>query len=542
MLRTTKSIGECIFVDMRDSTFLLKLAQNEFYTNDCAHILEEQMDLTNHLLTDAQMRQFISDGYLILQADFPKEFHLQMQGKIEEFMNKEGNPGNNFLPRLPETQEVFDHPTIRGALTSVLGQNYIMHPHRHCHYSEPGRTVQRWHKDSYWGYQKIRNHHQWWAMIFYYPQDTVMDMGPSGILPGTQFYAKRADESLEREVHMEGDAGTFALIHYDLWHRGTDNVSQRNRSMMKFQFVRMDAPTEPTWNHQESEWTSPNGSGPPNRHESAWNHTWNWFKGNGGEEVSAANGAVSQAELSLLMNGLESADPTERLESADSIGLLGSGAADAIPALIDLLADNEEPVAVNASYALAAMGNTALPALSDALHSNNLALNRNAGYALSTFGDSAVPDLLAALESDNEQTRGFAAFALGEIGSAAALDKLTDMTTTEPSEWVRRSVVEALGTLEETNDAAVDALSQAVVNDSDEQVRFTTGLSFSRLGPAADGAVPALTQALKDENRYVRANAVDALRRIGTAEATNAAMDYLMASRWCSTTTPESTF
>ena len=499
------------------------------------------MDQNKHLLTDNQMRQFISDGYLVLKADFPKEFHEQMQSKIGEFMDKEGNPGNNFLPRLPETQEVFDHPTIRGALSSVLGENYIMHPHRHCHYSKPGRTVQRWHKDSYWGFQKIRNHHQWWAMIFYYPQDTDMEMGPSGILPGTQYYAKRADESLEREVHMEGDAGTFALIHYDLWHRGTDNVSQRNRSMMKFQFVRMDAPTGPSWNHQDPDWISPNGDGPPNQHESAWNHTWNWFKGEG-SNTPAPNNDVSGAEMSLLINSLESTDPTERLEAADSLGMMGDAAADAIPALIDLMADTVEPVAVNASYALAAMNGAAMPALADALHSNNLALNRNAGYALSTFGDSAVPDLLAALESDNEQTRGYAAFALGEIGSEAAIEKFSEMSTNDPSEWVRRSVVESLGTLDSTTDAAVDALANVVVNDSDGQVRFTTGLSLARLGPAADAAVPALSQALKDDDRYVRANAVEALRQIGTPEALNIAMDHLIASRWCPITTPENLF
>lgn len=499
------------------------------------------MDLKSHLLTDEQMRQFISHGYLILNADFPKEFHEQMQAKIGEFMDKEGNPGNNFLPRLPETQEVFKHPTIRGALTSVLGENYIMHPHRHCHYSKPGRTVQRWHKDSYWGFQKIRNHHQWWAMIFYYPQDTVMNMGPSGILPGTQFYAKRAAENLEQEVHMTGEAGTFGLIHYDLWHRGTDNISDRNRSMMKFQFVRMDAPTAPSWNHQNAEWISPNGDGPPNQHESAWQHTWNWFKGEGSTPLEA-DGSISNAQMSLYMTNLESEDPAERLQAADSLGLMGEAGADAIPALIERLADNEEPVAVNASYALAAMNGAAMPALVEALHSNNLALNRNAGYALSTFGDSAVPDLIAALESDNEQTRGYAAFALGEIGSEAAIDKLAEMTVNDPSEWVRRSVVESLGTLEGTTEDAVGALSKAVQYDDDEQVRFTTALSLARLGSTAEASVPALQEALKDENRYVRANAVEALRHIGTPESTNIAMDYLMATRWCATTTPDNTF
>ena len=54
--------------------------------------------------------------------------------------------------------------------------------------------------------------------------------------------------------------------------------------------------------------------------------------------------------------------------------------------------------------------------------------------------------------------------------------------------------------------------------------------------------MPALTRSLRDENRYVRANAVDALRRIGTTEALTAALDHLSAHRWCPTTTPDDTF
>ena len=53
------------------------------------------MSVSNHLLTDDQMRQFISHGYLILQTDFPKEFHERLNAKLKEVMEKEGNPGNN---------------------------------------------------------------------------------------------------------------------------------------------------------------------------------------------------------------------------------------------------------------------------------------------------------------------------------------------------------------------------------------------------------------------------------------------------------------
>ena len=96
----------------------------------------------DHLLTNEQMRRFISRGYLLLQTDFPKEFHATLNAKLSEVMEKEGNPGNNILPRLSEVNEIFQHPVIRGALSSVLGPNYMVHPHRHCHFTYPGRKVQ----------------------------------------------------------------------------------------------------------------------------------------------------------------------------------------------------------------------------------------------------------------------------------------------------------------------------------------------------------------------------------------------------------------
>jgi len=289
-----------------------------------------------YLLTDDQMRRFISHG-------------------IEAVMEKEGNPGNNILPRVTETRQVFEHPVIQGALTSVLGPNHIMHPHRHCHYSTPGRKVQNWHKDSYWGYHKVRNHHPWWAMIFYYPQEVNQEMGPSAIMPGTQYYAKRAGDETEQEEFLLGEAGTFALIHYDLWHKGTGNISNRNRSMMKFQFIRMDAPTAPTWNKQQSDWKPMNGDGPPTSHEALWEHQWNWLSG---EEANDSD----QADINLS-------------------------------SLREALDDTYEPTSVDAAYRLSAAGTQAIPTLLDALQGDKKNASRNAGYGFSALGTAALSEL-----------------------------------------------------------------------------------------------------------------------------------------------------
>jgi hypothetical protein len=492
-----------------------------------------------YLLTDDQMRQFIARGYVVIKADFPREFHEAMRTKIEEVFAKEGNPGNNILPRVPQIQESFDHPAVRGALTSVLGPNYIMHPHRHCHYSEPGRKTQSWHKDSYWGYAKTRNHHQWWAMLFYYNQDVVEEMGPSAIMPGTQYYNSRPGDETEVEEHVLGEAGTMALIHYDLWHKGTANVSTRNRSMLKFQFVRMERPQAATWNNQCATWQALNGDAPPNRHEVIWQHQWRWLGG----KWSGVPASESGERVGALITALRSGDKQTRLFAADKLGLLGPTAADAIPTLATSLGDEYEPVALNAAYALAGMGAHAVNALVAALQDPDKERARNAAYALAALGPAATESLSELLNHSSDAVRGYAAFALGEIGAPASLaGPALAQLLNDPAEGVRRNMVEALGTLTGADATTIETLARTITADPDEQVRFTAGLSLARLGTQAADAVPALQQALHDQNRYVRANAVEALNRIGTGEAKDALIHYLMAARWCPSTTPESTF
>ena len=473
------------------------------------------MSVSNNLLTDGQMQQFISRGYLVLQTDFPKEFHEGLNAKLNEVMEKEGNPGNNILPRLSEVGEIVQNPVVRGALTSVLGNDYTIHPHRHCHFTYPGRKVQGWHKDSYWGHQKVRNHHNWWAMIFYYPQAVDESMGPSGLLEGTQYYTKRAGDSTEKPVFLEGPEGTFALIHYDLWHRGGANLSQKNRAMMKFQFVRMEAPSRPAWNNRNDDWTPVENAQVD--HNVVWSHQWNWHRGHSNDQQQDdALQAVGQNG-----NGKESADFAE---------------------LAEKLASRYEPEGVESAYRLASWPAKAVPFLADALISGDTTASRNAGYALSAIGKAGQETLIDALRHDTESARMNAAFALGESGrSSADVAGAVAAAVTDPSVVVRRTAVEALGQLQSPAEKILPALVRAL-KDDDGQVRFTAALSMQRLGTKAAPAIPALQDALRDENRYVCANAVDALRRIGTAESLNIALDYLSAHRWCPSTTPDNLF
>ena len=73
-----------------------------------------------YLLNLEQIQDFIVNGYIQIHADFPADLHGDIYQQIEEVFAKEGNPGNNLLPRIPEIQRVFEHPKVCGALIGTL--------------------------------------------------------------------------------------------------------------------------------------------------------------------------------------------------------------------------------------------------------------------------------------------------------------------------------------------------------------------------------------------------------------------------------------
>ena len=145
------------------------------------------------LLSDEQVQQFIAQGYLTVQADYPASFHRDIYQEIETVFETDGNLGNNILPRIPKIGHVFEHPNVKGALTSLLGPGYVMNPHRHCHLNPPGGKGQRWHKDCYVFDHNVRHPRFYWVFGFYYPQDTTPDMGPTGLLSHRHTYKTISD-------------------------------------------------------------------------------------------------------------------------------------------------------------------------------------------------------------------------------------------------------------------------------------------------------------------------------------------------------------
>lgn len=457
--------------------------------------------MAEHLLTDAQMRHFIVNGFVTVPTELSTQFHDAIYEKTMTVFDKEGNPGNNLVPRIPEIQKVLDDPNVKGALTSLLGADYYMQPHRHPHYNPPGSKGQGMHQDG----GKRWSHHTRRLLVFYYPQDTPLELGPTGVVPMSHYYSTREGAEISPEQPIVGKAGTVAFANYDLWHRAMPNSSDKRRYMMKFLYARMSEPQEPTWANKETDWTNGSLVGPA-EHQEMFRHLWNWHRG------------VEDTDLQRGSNG------------------------ESLSGLISALNSTSESVGLQAAYELPRFGEKAVPALVHCLQDESEMTRRNACYALNAVGTAAVEPLREALKDSCEYVRDNAVEALGDLGTKAepVVPALVE-TLDDPSGAVRSHTIEALGTTSQSSSIAVPRIVKAL-EDENLGVRRNAVFALARIGKDAPGAVEGLQNVLFDENRYVRGDAVHALYRIGTLAAKAVLLHYLETTRWCPLTSKESTF
>ena len=72
------------------------------------------MSDSQYLLTDEQMVHFITKGYVVFGNELPDQLHASVRDKLNVVLHEEGNPGNNILPRVPEIQQFFETPVVKG--------------------------------------------------------------------------------------------------------------------------------------------------------------------------------------------------------------------------------------------------------------------------------------------------------------------------------------------------------------------------------------------------------------------------------------------
>lgn len=520
------------------------------------------------LLTDEQMREFIVNGYLVFEPTVPEGTHEACYQKLNAIIDSEANPGNNILPRVPEMRHILNCPEVRGALISVLGPDYLEHPHRYCHPLKPAaapfpaaaeaeeRLRKNCHQDGYTPMGHPRQHYLRYARIMYYPQDSPVELGPTHVIPGTQFNRGLTDEDRARTLPVAGKAGTVSLTHFDIGHAAGVSLLPRHRHMIKFIYLRGAEPMEPNWDCQSTEWQKPAQITAPYDLELAWAHNWDWQCG---KRDRYASWKKSDGDMAALIGQLDEGDLEQRLQAAQQLAGFGAEAAGAVPQLVPSLGTDHQAMRVAATYALGAIGAPAVAVLAEALREagrqaaeheappawNEGATNmEDAAQALAAVGAPAVVALCELLQDESEWTRINAAYALGEMDShaAGAVAALTQCLE-DSSHRVVRTAIDALGSI--AQDVPLDALGRMLAADHPEwgeashrrwvprdQVRTNAATVCARLGKAAAPLEAELFKALDDPCGHVGSFALNALQRLGSPTAARAAMDYLYSQRW----------
>ena len=502
-----------------------------------------------NLLDDNQMAHFLRDGFVVLEPDgLGDDFHAQMYDaacQVHDEARAVGGDsthlqiiGDNLRARIPALQRLLTDPTVDGALASVLGEGYFLHPHHFVH--ESSRYDQGFHQDGNlpWNDRAhYRTHRPNWAMLFYYPQRVTDDNGPTEVLPGTQYWTtnfERADgtwhrgDALDKKVRQEalrnGDVevrdtyidevveslgirglarhrirvptGGVVLAHYDLMHRGTRTAPtfDGRRFMYKFYYLRSRDPDRPSWHNQAEALPHTTGHACLN---GVVERIWHWLRGDAGWRPAV--------ELKDQVERIASAGAEdERIRLAYELGWIARDNAGVAREVVKLLTVEDE------------------------------AVRRSMVYAAGIAGSAVEPGVLRALDSDDARVRRVAASAAGEarLASPVAVEALFRRLGDDADDLVRSNAAYALGNIARVPGANVAAkrllarLDSAVEPDntgnggmSRSTVRVSIAYALCNMALSDSDLAALASSGLADHDRYVRGLAAAVLERHGRFRA-----------------------
>ena len=495
------------------------------------------------LLDDDQMSRFLADGYVLLHPPEPTPgFHDAMFSAASDLYDEGRRAGgdtvhlqyfgDNVIARLPRVLELLESPDIAGALTSILGEGYVLHPHHYVHAST--HRDQGFHQDGNLPWNErghYRSHRPNWAMLFYYPQEVTLENGPTEVLPGSQYWTRDfeygtrwhpgdgIDRSFNEDVSAHSDlghrdrrlaeslcrlgieglsprrlpvpAGSVLLAHYDLMHRGVRQHPDFHgrRYMYKFYFLRTREPAEPSWRNRAQR---PAYSGPFGANRPIIERNWAWLRG-----AAAVPGSTTGADRPQLMDA-----PSEdaRMEAAYVLGTRARSDDAALAALAEALKHERESVRRASGYGLGIAGHRALDLLCEATRHAKAPIRRVAVFAIGetrSTQDRAIETLTASLTDPDDLVRSNAAYALGNLGRCREL-----------AQAAIAALLERLDPEVEPDNSTNRAMTRSTVRES---IAYAL-LQLATNGRLSDSERQRFAErAFRDHDRYVRGLAVKAL-------------------------------
>ena len=208
-------------------------------------------------LSDTEVLRFCREGYLHFEGVVPDEINRRTCA----WLNGEIPVNPCYLPdgmteeelvRIRDTHEpssilledwfiehVLLNPVLAGALRSLLGRHVGLPVLVSNHRIECPKESQPWHHDADHVFGPEVN----FVEVFYFPQDTPNEMGPTEVTPGSHIRNTRRTQE-ERGVLCSGPAGTIGLHSQSILHRRGESTASGLRHMLKFSYWRTVPPAK----------------------------------------------------------------------------------------------------------------------------------------------------------------------------------------------------------------------------------------------------------------------------------------------------------
>jgi HEAT repeat protein len=237
---------------------------------------------------------------------------------------------------------------------------------------------------------------------------------------------------------------------------------------------------------------------------------------------------LPRSKIPILIELLGHSEDRVARSAAESLGLIGPDAAAAVPILIQIVKDDNQPVSKRSSAAEALTrfkldSATAVSLFELLAGDSDYSLYSNAIPMISHLGVEAVPIVVNALQMGKADQIEFSIFDLLKQLGPEAVPGLVELCKTE-FHWDI-----AISLLGQTRSAEAVPHLMEMLKDEGWWVRAAAVNALGRLGEVAAPAIPDLILQLTDSDLHIRVWTIDALGRIGwrAAPALMEAMDRI---------------
>lgn len=396
--------------------------------------------------------------------------------------------------RIPEILEVLNAPGVIQACDQLLGENWAIVPFTHNTPFMSGSNDQHWHKDDNGPYnsRKARHHHAIQVELLYYPQKVKLDMGPTAVVPYSQYWTFNHEENhdnfagadhldfsyqlsgMER-IPISGPKSPYTVE--DIVARKTDHDVRMRKAVLDlkwplcepFEVGPLQAGSVVLYshnllhrgNHRRDDWQT-------------WRDNprfmWRFWLYRTTEPKSMSTSVTASwddkpvdnatgVDLSNLTNQVTAVwdyhvnwlngKNSNSTASTKSVKIKHIDQIDVLTEKLHLTDDTNEPERIGAAYQLAEMATDplALAELSDGLFSERESVRRASMFGLVALGTKSTATFVRATKSASKWIRKAGLFGLGESGelSQEACSSLTHALISDSSVYVRSVAASAIG-------------------------------------------------------------------------------------------------